>query len=121
MLKPNLIVDKPLTTTILKLKLKDIPSLNTNSGVIDAESIFHYKIKLYERVNGSKYYVFYELTDCSLPIINCNKEIYDILQNYIPIDDAVEVWQPTNNSYELIPTTYRHTKWYEGNLNIEEM
>lgn len=121
MQRPNLSLDKLLSSTTINLKFNHIPALNINLEFVDPYSIFHYCIDLYERLDGSKYYIFNKLENCTMYIMNCNKEIYNILKEYVTMDDNIEIWQFLNNTYEFVPTLYRHFRWYQGEILIEEL
>ena len=111
--EPNLKVDKKLQLEEINVKFDNIPGLNFKTGYVDPCSIFHYNICFYEREDGSNYYIFTEFEDSTMFIMNCNKDVYDILSSKIKLDDNMEIWQTVeNNNYQIIPTQYRHFVGY---------
>lgn len=121
-LKPNLNVDKLLESKDINIKFYNIIALNLKTGFLDPYSIFHYTANLYQREDDSKYYLFNRCENCTMYIINCNKEIYDELKNYITLNDDIEIWETfISNSYQIIPICYRHTTWYGGPIVAQEL
>ena len=119
--EPNLKVDKTLLLEEINVKFDNIPGLNFNTSYVYPYSIFHYNICFYEREDGSNYYIFTEFEDCTMFIMNCNEDVYDILSSRIKLNDNIEIWQTIeNNNYQIIPNQYRHFEGYGGSdvINI---
>lgn len=107
--EPNIKADKYIAEYECSILIEDYPTMNFNTGKLDNSSHLHYTAKLYKRLDGSKYYIFEPYTDCTLRIMNCNGDIYDIIAKEILLNDSIEIWQPFDNgTYQLIPNSYRH-------------
>ena len=97
---PKLGIDKVLDEYEINLKF-NIPGIDFKTDVINDQSRFHYKVTLYQKENGKKYYLFEDFDDCTLFIMNCNKAVYKELEKYLEINDDIDMWQFINNEGEL--------------------
>lgn len=111
---PNLSKDQLLMTKEINIQLDGKPALNFKTGNLDSFSKLHYQVKMYKKAEGKKYYIFEAKDDCTMFIMNCNKDIYDILKDYIEINDNIDIFEPFNDHYVIIPTSYRHIDGYGG-------
>ncbi|MGD6794707.1 hypothetical protein [Metabacillus indicus] len=115
MLKPDIKNDKLVFQKEIDFQIEDLPSMNFKAGKIEMFSVFHYDVILYEKTDGSMYYLFKAYEDCTLFIMNCNKDIYDILEKFIKITDDVSIfdYDPSNKrsslEYVIIPEEYRES------------
>ena len=78
---PDLKADRLILDRKINFKVINMRTLNYETGKIDDYSIFNYWVKLYEKKNKNKYYVFNCNPDCTLFIMNCNKVVYDLIEN----------------------------------------
>lgn len=93
MIQPDLRVDKLKLQKEVHFTIEGAPAINIRTGQIEPFSRFHYDTKLYEKPNGLRYYLFNPYDDCTLYIMNCNKDVYDFLGGIIPIDDETEIFE----------------------------
>lgn len=108
--KPDVLNDFFIDTKEVDIIIDDMPAFNYNSFKLEPFSRFHYSVNLYQRLDGSQYYIFKAYNNCNLYIIDCKRDFYDRLDEHITLTDDMEIWQPFNGSYQLIPLENRMNK-----------
>ncbi|QCR33119.1 hypothetical protein [Lysinibacillus sp. SGAir0095] len=122
MIKPNPKSDELVLKEEIHFTIDGMPTMNFSTGQLDSFSTFHYDVKLYKNAKGKKYYLFNCYKDCTLFIMNCNQEIYELLEKIIPINDDIEIFEhsPGKKGLEFvaIPEEYRKTSGFSGSAII---
>ncbi len=121
MIEPNPSIDELVLQKEIDFKVEGAPAMNFKNMRMEPFSIFHYDVQLYKNTKGERYYLFSCYDDCTLYIMNCNKDIYDILkQNFIEISDDTDIFECSNKdrgtSLEFVPVpkSYRYEKGPSG-------
>lgn len=104
--KINPKVDKFISRTEIKILVKGAPSLSFKNNKMYNDSYLHYNAELYKTFEGNKYYLFKCFDDCTLYIMNCNKNIYDELEKIIELNDDIMIYESDDDNF-LIPPSYR--------------
>jgi hypothetical protein len=119
-IRPQLEVDTLILQKEIDFAVEDMPAINFQTGQLEMHSVFHYDVSLYKKQSGEQYYLFKHHKDCTLFIMNCNKDIYDILeQNFITIKD-ITIFEHSESSkgesleFVEIPGSYRDNGGYSG-------
>lgn len=114
--KPNVEKDKLILQKRINLKFDGMPAMNFKTAKVEIFSRLHYDVKLYQREDNSQYYVFQQRDNCTLFIMNCNKDVYDKLERLIPLNDDIDIFEYSESEretaleYVRIPLQYRHQK-----------
>ncbi|AQM61008.1 hypothetical protein [Clostridium baratii] len=118
--KPNLKKDKFISRTEVKILVEGMPAFSFKDEEIYNDSCLHYNGDLYRTNDGEEYYIFRELDYCTLYIMNCNKEIYNVLSKQIKLTDDIAIFDSIKEEngeerYVNIPVSYRHIEGFRGN------
>ncbi|WP_054199464.1 hypothetical protein [Clostridium baratii] len=113
--EPNLKEDKFISRKEVGILIEGMPSFYFRDGKMYNDSVVRYNTELYVNDKGEEYYIFRELDYCTLPIMNCNKEIYKEISKIIKLNNDISIFIPMNNeedteNFIIIPFEYRHTE-----------
>lgn len=123
MIRPDFKKDKFISRTEIGILIDGMPSMNFKEGKVYNHTLFHYNADLYQNNKGEKYYLFRSFDDCTLYIMNCNKEIYEELYKQIELDDSIPIFGvetkgEKEEDYYSIPIEYRKEDGFGGNATI---
>ncbi|NOW07246.1 hypothetical protein [Clostridium beijerinckii] len=119
---PNVKKDKFIVEKEVSVFVEGMPSFSFKDGKLYNDSFLHYNTKLYETSKNEKYYVFKAFDDCTLYIMNCNKEIYKALteSGQIELDSSISIFDESRDiddnevRYYIIPASYREVEGFGG-------
>jgi hypothetical protein len=117
MLKPDINNDSLVLQKEINFTIEGAPTMNFRTFQLDPFSIFHYDVQMYEKASGEQYYLFKQFDDCTLFIMNCNKDIYDILSTQLTITDDITIFDYSPGSsleFVAIPESYRYNPGSSG-------
>lgn len=100
-------VDKFISKKEVKILVKGAPALSFKNNKMYNDSYLHYNAELYKTLEGYKYYLFKCFDDCTLYIMNCNKNIYEELEKIIELNDDIMIYESDDEDNCLIPPSYR--------------
>lgn len=114
MLRPDIDNDVLVFQKEVHFDIEGAPTMNFKTMQLDPFSKFHYDVKMYQKTTGEQYYLFSAFDDCTIYIMNCNKDVYDFLSKLIPISDDITIFdydekakgRPTE--FVGIPEEYRY-------------